>query len=488
MKRVFGWRAAVSLALCVALMLLLAGAFAVTVINRSLEEDVTRRAIMQLEDYANEQTRLVKAELDRQFDSLLFLAQYPSAFSDPNGADMLEALKVTSSWCTIGLADLNGDTVSYLGKSLGNILNRDYFEAIVSGKSDKAVQYLEATNVITEPRILFSVPVYTDSALTGVLFASKEVYLLEPILLGNTGANETVGIIITDSGENIIAANSAARTYMRADESNIEVSCRIDSTGWQLTAFTDRSMAARQYSKSLASIKHTLWNITIVFTAATLLAAALLVLFSVNLLRQKNRESRIMISINQMQPHFLYNALASIREVIFDDPAYAADLICDFTTHLRACVCSMSKGGLVPFGEELGNIKAYVNIEKMRFGERLNIVYDIQASDFDIIPLSIQPLVENAIRHGVFEQGGTVRISTRDDGKSYVITVNDDGVGFDLASVRRQVRRGEKDSTGLSNTVFRLESLMGARVKIVSAVGHGTQITVCIPKKRRLNK
>lgn len=201
--------------------------------------------------------------------------------------------------------------------------------------------------------------------------------------------------------------------------------------------------------------------------------------------RQQLEEARIKNSNSQMQPHFLYNALASIREIVLDDPEYASDLIYDFTTHLRACIRSMSNDNLVPFTQELENIKAYVNIEKMRFGDRLNIEYDCPETDFEIIPLSIQPLVENAIRHGVYERGsagGTVIVRTSRSNDSFLVQVEDDGVGFDFDATMDEVRSGKRDSTGLFNLIFRFERLMKAQVRVESKIGRGTKITVVIPR------
>lgn len=200
--------------------------------------------------------------------------------------------------------------------------------------------------------------------------------------------------------------------------------------------------------------------------------------------RQQLEDARIKNSNSQMQPHFLYNALASIREIVLDDPEYASDLIYDFTTHLRACIRSMSNDNLVPFSQELENIKAYVNIEKMRFGDRLNVQYDCLENNFDIIPLSIQPLVENAIRHGVFERGakgGTVTVRTFRTNDRFLIQVEDDGVGFDFDATMDEVKAGKRDSTGLFNLIFRFERLMNAQVSVESRIGQGTKITVAIP-------
>ena len=196
-------------------------------------------------------------------------------------------------------------------------------------------------------------------------------------------------------------------------------------------------------------------------------------------------ESRIKISTGQMQPHFLYNALASIREIVLENPEYASDLIFDFTTHLRACVRAMASEDLIPFSQEIENIKAYVNIEKMRFGDKMQVKYEISECDFSIVPLSIQPLVENAIRHGIYERGsgGTVIVSSYRDGNSIIIKVEDNGVGFDVATIQSEVERKERDSTGLHSLIFRFENLMNAKVKVESEIGEGTRITVRIPMK-----
>lgn len=203
-------------------------------------------------------------------------------------------------------------------------------------------------------------------------------------------------------------------------------------------------------------------------------------------------ESRIKISTGQMQPHFLYNALASIREVVLENQEYAADLIFDFTTHLRACIKSMASEEMIAFSQEIENIKAYVSIEKMRFGDKMKVYYDIQECDFQIVPLSIQPLVENAIRHGLYERGnffrgGVVNICSYRKENDIIIIVEDNGVGFDVEEIEKQVECHERDSAGLRNLTFRFEHLMNATVNIESVVGIGTRVTVRIPVKGEMN-
>ena len=200
--------------------------------------------------------------------------------------------------------------------------------------------------------------------------------------------------------------------------------------------------------------------------------------------RDQLAQTRVKNASSQMQPHFLYNALSSIREIVLEDPEYASDLICDFTTHLRACVRSMSNDAPIPFTQELENVRAYVNIEKMRFGDRLSVEYNCPETDFNIIPLSIQPLVENAVRHGVFDRGavgGKVIVSTaRGDGRIFVY-VEDNGVGFDYHKTMQEVEDGTRDSSGLANLIFRFATLMRAEVSVDSIIGSGTKVTVTIP-------
>ena len=202
-------------------------------------------------------------------------------------------------------------------------------------------------------------------------------------------------------------------------------------------------------------------------------------------LEQALRMSRIRNFTSQMQPHFLYNALGSIQEVILMDPEYASELLGYFTVHLRSCIRAMTKDEPLAFSQELENVKAYVSIEKMRFGNKLRMEYDTRVTRFSILPLTIQPLVENAIRHGIYgrgPEGGVVYVRTRERADRWIVEIEDTGVGFDVEEYYRRQRIGEGDSTGLRNIQFRLEKVMGASLKVESKIGIGTKVTVSIPK------
>ena len=119
----------------------------------------------------------------------------------------------------------------------------------------------------------------------------------------------------------------------------------------------------------------------------------------------------------------------------------------------------------------------------MRFGSKLKVNYNIEFDNFYVVPLGIQPLVENAIRHGIYKRGpkgGTVTISTYKDEEAHYISVKDNGVGFEYNG-DSEGQIGRKDSTGLNNLTFRLEKMLNASTSINSSIEEGTEVVVRIP-------
>jgi sensor histidine kinase YesM len=205
------------------------------------------------------------------------------------------------------------------------------------------------------------------------------------------------------------------------------------------------------------------------------------------LVEQEVEMARVKMSISQMKPHFLYNALTTIQTIIKVDPDYASNLIYDFTIHLRGTINALSSDSPIPFMKEMANVMAYLNIEKARFGDSLKIVQDIQDEDFNIIPLSIQPLAENAARHGIRpkgKEGGTIYIRSYALPDCHVIEVEDDGVGFDYDEIKNSHSTDDDahKPVGIENLIFRLKTLMNADVIINSEPGRGTKITIKLPK------
>ena len=198
-------------------------------------------------------------------------------------------------------------------------------------------------------------------------------------------------------------------------------------------------------------------------------------------LEKELSELNITLMISQIQPHFLYNALNTIKYLIKKDPKTAEGAVVKFSNYLRSNMDSLTQKEPIPFEKELDHVKNYVDIEQLRFGERLKIEYDIQVVGFTIPPLTLQPIVENAIKHGVNQrpEGGTVTIKT-DETKSYVIIiVEDNGVGFDI----NEKKNDGRSHVGIQNIRKRLEEIMSALIDIKSEVGIGTTVTIKIPKR-----
>lgn len=194
-------------------------------------------------------------------------------------------------------------------------------------------------------------------------------------------------------------------------------------------------------------------------------------------------QSRIDIMLSQIQPHFLFNTLTTIRQLCEADPMAAKEAIRDFSHFLRANMNSLTNKTPIPFAQELNHAKHYLNLEQQRFKERLKVVYDIRTTDFSIPPLTLQPIAENAVRHGIIKrlQGGTVTISSFDIKYAYVVTVKDDGIGFDAAVPQN----GVGSHVGLVNVKTRLCYMSGGSLKIESSPEDGTLVTITIPKEEK---
>ena len=196
--------------------------------------------------------------------------------------------------------------------------------------------------------------------------------------------------------------------------------------------------------------------------------------------------AKVSVMVSQIQPHFMYNALTSIAMMCELDPKTAKEATITFAKYLRGNMDSLRQTAPVPFETELEHLKKYLYIEKLRFDDLLNVEYDIQAANFEVPLLSIQPLVENAVKHGVGmkEDGGTVKISTAETDTAFEVIVSDDGVGFDTSAPRQEDGRSH---VGMDNTRKRLKDMCGAEIIITSEIGVGTTARVIIPKKKEDN-
>ncbi|MEA5049964.1 MAG: histidine kinase [Oscillospiraceae bacterium] len=191
-------------------------------------------------------------------------------------------------------------------------------------------------------------------------------------------------------------------------------------------------------------------------------------------------ESRMAIMLSQIQPHFLYNALGTVAALCRSDPAKAEQITLKFSDFLRGNLDSLTAERTIPFGQELTHARNYLDIEQVRFGARLNTVFDIATTEFRLPTLTLQPIVENAVRYGVTkrENGGTVRISTRENADGFEIVVEDDGVGFDPM----QPHEDGRTHIGIQNVRERLERMCGGSLIIDTQPGIGTRAVIRIPR------
>ncbi|WP_337002552.1 MULTISPECIES: sensor histidine kinase [unclassified Microbacterium] len=191
----------------------------------------------------------------------------------------------------------------------------------------------------------------------------------------------------------------------------------------------------------------------------------------------------------QISPHFIYNALTAIASFITTDPDRARDLVLEFADFTRYSF--RRQGEFTTLAEELGSIHSYLELERARFGERLRVTLQIAPETLaTVIPfLSVQPLVENAVRHGLEpgEGGGEIRITSRDDGTHTEIMVEDDGIGMDPEGLRSLLTSGEDGGhVGLRNVDTRLRQVYGGGGGLVveTNTGAGTLVRMRVPKSQ----
>lgn len=193
-------------------------------------------------------------------------------------------------------------------------------------------------------------------------------------------------------------------------------------------------------------------------------------------------DSRIAIMLSQIQPHFLYNALNTINYLCKTDPELAAEAVEKFSKYLRTNLESLNDNKLIPFKDEIKHVENYVSIEKLRFAD-VDMDFDFAVVDFSLPALTLQPIVENAIKHGLAmkDGGGTVTIQTKESDDFFTIIVSDDGVGFDVEETVNSM--DENKHIGISNTKKRIENMTGGSIDVKSVINSGTDVIIKIPRR-----
>jgi two-component system, LytTR family, sensor kinase len=203
--------------------------------------------------------------------------------------------------------------------------------------------------------------------------------------------------------------------------------------------------------------------------------------------RSRTMEAELRALRAQISPHFIYNSLAAIASFVRTDPERARELLLEFADFTRY---ALRRGGaFTTLAEELRNVERYLVLEQARFGERLQVSLLIAPEVLPVtVPyLAIQPLVENAVRHGLAskEGGGHVRIIATDEGAQAAISIEDDGVGSDPQVIRTALDgRAGGDNVGLGNVDARLRQVYGDDFGLVveTAQGAGTKVSFRVPK------
>lgn len=199
---------------------------------------------------------------------------------------------------------------------------------------------------------------------------------------------------------------------------------------------------------------------------------------------RKLSEYRTAIVVSQIKPHFIFNVLTAIQVLCKGKAPEAAKLLEQFSEYLRLNIDALDKTEPIPFEEELQHTQNYLTIEQTRFGERLKVEYDIQTTQFRIPALILQPIVENAVKYGVMKctTGVTVKIAAKKEGANFVVSVSDNGAGFDPMEEKNDGR----EHIGLKSSKERLQTMCGGKLMINSKVGEGTTITIVIPEEERI--
>lgn len=197
----------------------------------------------------------------------------------------------------------------------------------------------------------------------------------------------------------------------------------------------------------------------------------------------KMREQRVSLMLSQIQPHFLYNTLNTITALCRANPKLAEETTIKFSGYLRENMYSMGENDTQLFSKELEHTNIYLDIERLRFGDRVKVEYDIKSDDFNMPTLTLQPIVENAVKHGICSklEGGTIKISTEKKGRDHIITISDNGIGFEIEKALSDGRL----HVGIHNVKERLKSIVKAELEITSFIGIGTIVKIIIPGERK---
>ena len=200
---------------------------------------------------------------------------------------------------------------------------------------------------------------------------------------------------------------------------------------------------------------------------------------SMSEMEKRLAQDRIDIMLSQIRPHFIFNTLNSIYYLCDQDTELAKEAIADFSEYLRTNILTIENSSPVPMEKEMEFVDHYLKLEQMRFRDELEIVYDLQYTDFSVPPLTIQPIVENAVRHGAMmnEDGGRVSIGSYLRDNFIEVVVSDNGPGADA----KEAMAADSSHVGIRNVRERLAGILNASLTFESTLGQGSRVTIEIP-------
>lgn len=214
------------------------------------------------------------------------------------------------------------------------------------------------------------------------------------------------------------------------------------------------------------------------------LESRILSLLLVKATAEEGLEKEFQYFYSQISPHFLYNTLTSIIGLSYISSEKTREALNNLSVYLRGKLDIHRKRGLISLDSELELVKAYLDIEKLRYGDKFKIDYNIEEGlKTKIPPLTLQPIVENAIHHGLVSMGdGRLEIQIKSEGNGFIsILIKDNGKGMDQ-SKKQQLLEGKERGIGFKNVMERIKMLKGSSLELESKLGHGTQIKIIIPE------
>ena len=197
--------------------------------------------------------------------------------------------------------------------------------------------------------------------------------------------------------------------------------------------------------------------------------------------KEEAARERARAAVLEMRPHFILNTMTSIYYLCGQDPGRARQVILDFTSYLRDNFTALARDDTVPFTDELEHARAYLAVEQVRFENRLFVEFDTPATQFRLPPLTLQPIVENAVKYGINPEAAPllIRVVSRETAEGFEVTVSDNGPGFDERDFLRPDDR--EPHVALNNIRERLTMMCSGTLSVERREEGGSAVTIRIP-------